>query len=473
MQIKIQTPISGLTSDSRKVRGGYLFAALPGTAMNGVHYIPQAIAQGASVILAPAGTPRPEYGDIEFITDANPRRAYAQACAAFYQKQPGHIVAVTGTNGKTSTVNFVQQLWQSLGVHGASLGTLGLKTPERFVGGAMTTPDPQLLHETLADLAEAGISHLAMEASSHGLDQARLDGVRLSAGAFTNLTQDHLDYHGNMDHYFKSKARLFAELLPPDSAAILNTHSGYFAQLQRIAEDRHLRVFGYGRAEGGLIRYAEPEVVPAGYRLSIDLAEEPFEMILPLVGRFQIENAMAALALVYAEECYDTSRLIECAQHLKPVRGRLEFVTGHPNGAGVYVDYAHTPDALENALLSLKDHCHGRLICVFGCGGDRDKTKRPLMAAAVEKHAQMSILTDDNPRTEDPASIRADALRGASHTKEIGDRREAIKYALHSAGHGDIVLIAGKGHEQGQDIQGVKYPFDDVSEVEQAMEIWR
>ncbi len=487
-----KTNITGVTADSRQVRPGYLFAALPGVKADGRDYINQAIQNGAKVILAPSGTPVPlcchpersegskkdpsakpqddMYDEIEFLTDDNPRRAYAYACADFYKHQPGHIVAVTGTNGKTSTVNFIQQIWQELDINGASLGTLGIKTAEEYIEGAMTTPDPQVMHETLAGLYEKNITHVALEASSHGLDQCRLEGVKIRAAAFTNLTQDHLDYHGDLEAYFQAKARLFGELLDEGSAAVLNTDMAYFPKIKEVCEQRSLRIMGYGHQKDEYLSYEEPEPTLHGYYVKLTIEGQAYDLHIPLVGRFQVDNALAALLLVHAEGRYPLKDILSAVSKLKPVRGRLEAVPGHPKQAGVFVDYAHTPDALVTALKSLSSHARGRLICVFGCGGDRDKAKRPLMAKAVSENADVAILTDDNPRTEDPASIRADALKGAPDVLGIADRREAIDCAIKIAEEGDIVLIAGKGHEQGQEIMGVKHPFDDVSEVKKAME---
>lgn len=467
--MQIKSKITGLTADSRKVKDGYLFAALPGSKMDGRDFIPKAIESGALVIIAPLGTPQPNE-DIEFITHENPRHIYALACAEFYQKQPAQIIAVTGTNGKTSTVNFVQQIWQSLGVKGASLGTLGIKTANEFIEGAMTTPDPQVMHETLAGLSEKDITHVAMEASSHGIHQSRLDGVKIKAGAFTNLTQDHLDYHGDMESYFQAKARLFSDLLPDDGAAILDSDMPYFSQIKSICEKRGLGIYGYGHKQGEYLVYQEPEPTLHGYDVFFSMAGKSYQVKVPLVGRFQVDNAFAAMLLVLSEGKYEIEAVLKAVSELKPVRGRLESVAGHPSGAGIFVDYAHTSDALENALQSLKHHVKGKLICVYGCGGDRDKTKRPLMAKAATAYSDLPILTDDNPRTEDPASIRADALQGAPDTMEIGDRAKAIWYAIENAEEGDIVLIAGKGHEQGQEINGVKHPFDDVTEAKKVIE---
>ncbi len=467
--MQIKTKITGLTADSRQVNDGYLFAALPGVHMDGRDFIPKAIEQGAKVILAPSGTTKPP-GDIEFITSDNPRRDYAYACAKFYQEQPEYIVAVTGTNGKTSVVNFVQQIWQSLNVKGASLGTLGIKTPEEFIAGAMTTPDPQVMHEILADLSAKDISHVALEASSHGLDQYRLDGVQIKAAAFTNLTQDHLDYHGDMDTYFQAKARLFSELLPVNGTAVLNSNIPYFLTLKDMADQRNIKVYSYGQKAGASLRYKITSPTLEGYDVSFYMEGEKKHIHVPLIGDFQVDNALAAMLLVLSEGRYNLNDILQAVTELKPVRGRLENVSGHPDGAGIFVDYAHTPDALENALKALRHHAKGRLICVYGCGGDRDKTKRPLMAKAAAECSDVPIITDDNPRSEDAASIRADALKGAPETMEIGDRHKAIWYAIENAQKGDIVLIAGKGHEQGQEIKGVKYPFDDVTEAKKVIE---
>ena len=467
-RVQINSNITGVTSDSRRVKPGYLFAALPGTKIDGREFIPQALENGAIAILAETNTPH-LIENIEYVESDNPRRDYAYLCASFYQKQPDYIVAVTGTNGKTSTVNFVQQIWQILGENSASLGTLGVKTADEFIEGAMTTPDPQVMHEILAELTEKKITHTALEASSHGLDQCRLEGVKLKAAAFTNLTQDHLDYHGDMDSYFLAKARLFGKLLPSNGVAVLNTDMDYFEKAKEVCLKQNLKVTGYGQRADEYLVYSDPVAVSNGYHLHFKIEGKGYDINIPLVGRFQVDNALAAMLLVLSEGKHALEDIIQAVENLKPVRGRLESVQGHPKGAGVFVDYAHTPDALVSALSSLKHHAHGKIIGVFGCGGDRDKTKRPLMASAVNQNADVAILTDDNPRTEDAAAIRADALKGAPDAIEIGDRYQAIKHAVHLAEKNDIVLIAGKGHEQGQEIMGVKHPFDDVTEAKKAM----
>lgn len=450
--------LAGLTSDSRAVKPGYLFAALPGTKVDGREYIDQAIASGATAILAPAGTP--ERSGVTFITDDNPRRKFAAFCAEFYGAQPERIVAITGTNGKTSTVYFTAQIWKELGLKADYLGTLNLP---------LTTPDPVALHAKLAELATQGVTHLAMEASSHGLHQYRLDGVKIQAAGFTNLTHDHLDYHTDMDDYFAAKLRLFSELLPASGTAVLNADSPYEQKIRETCRQRGIEILDYGMSAHKIqLLSAVPD--SHGQKLKLNINSKNYDVTLSLVGLFQVENILAALGFVMSENKYSVEELINILPRLTGVPGRLQGVSGHPKGAAVYVDYAHTPDALVNVLKSLRPHTKKRLICLFGCGGDRDKTKRPLMGLAVNEHADLAILTDDNPRSEDPAAIRADVLKAVPDILEIGDRREAIETAMAIAEAGDVVVITGKGHEQGQKIGDQVFPFDDVEEVRKAIE---
>ena len=463
------TDLQGVTADSRQVRPGYLFAALPGSKGDGRDYISDAIRHGASVILAPEGTALPEKSDVELITDENVRRRFAMIASEYYAAQPATVAAVTGTNGKTSVAWFTEQIWRVLGYTSASLGTIGVHTASGFGEGSLTTPDPAKLHASLADLAGAGITHLAMEASSHGLDQYRLDGVTLKAAAFTNLTLDHLDYHKTMENYFLAKARLFSEVLPADGTAVLNHDSCYFQRLEAMCRERGVKILEFG-PEAKDINLSELTPDPQGLKLSVTLHAQTYDFTLPLIGRFQAENALAALGLVLAsDEGIDPAAAIKALKTLQGTPGRLQSVPGHPKCAAVYIDYAHTPDAMENVLKALRPHTSGRLICLFGCGGDRNKEKRPLMGKAVAEHADIAILTDDNPRSEDPAAIRADVLTIGEEITEIGDRREAIMHAIRLAGEGDVVAITGKGHETGQTIAGVTHPFDDAEEAAKAI----
>ncbi len=449
--------IKGLTADSRKVEEGFLFVALPGSAVDGRDYIAQAIDKGATNILTLEGTE--EIEGVEFTFDGNPRKRLAQLAAEFYGAQPETIAAVTGTNGKTSVVSFTEQLWAAAGYKSTSLGTLK---------GNLTTPDAVALHENLANQAEGGITHLALEASSHGLDQYRLDGVKVKAAGFTNLTRDHLDYHGDMDTYFRAKARLFAELLPEDGVAVLNADDPVFEHLNDICEERGLITISYGFA-GKDLKILELKPTAHGQEMTFAVFGHKKTILLPLVGQFQAMNALCALGLALAQDTENKAVYIEALENIKGAHGRLERVSGHPR-ASIYVDYAHTPDALENVLNALRPHTQGKLVCLFGCGGDRDKGKRPQMGEVATKLADTVIITDDNPRSEDPSAIRAEILKAAPAALEIEGRRKAIKTAIANLAAGDLLVIAGKGHETGQIFADHVEPFDDVEEAKYAIQ---
>lgn len=468
----IDPDIEGLTEDSRRVEDGWLFAAFPGTKVDGRRFVEEAIRHGAVAVLSSGKIDIPAGHQIAVIESDNPRRTLAHMAAKFYDHQPDTIVAITGTNGKTSTAWFTQQLWEALGLKAASVGTLGIRGIEiealrNAKLTSMTTPDMVSLMATLADLAASGINHLAMEASSHGLSQYRLDGVKVRAAAFTNLTRDHLDYHPDMDDYFNAKARLFSEVLLDGGTAVLNADIPEYEALKKICATRNLHLIDYGRKATSLTlldRRAEAD----GQALTISWQNKTYEVTLPLVGEFMVMNALAALGLVLADMPDHIYDLIKALGTLKGAPGRLQPVPGHPHGA-VYVDYAHTPDALENIMKALRPHTQGKLICVVGCGGDRDPGKRPIMGRLAATLADVAVITDDNPRSEDPAKIRAAMLRDAPGAKEIGDRREAISWAVKQMNKGDVLVIAGKGHEQGQIIAGRVDPFDDVEEAEHAI----
>lgn len=460
--------IAGLTADSRAVRPGFLFAALPGAKADGRAFIADAVARGATAVLAPTGTawppavpPRP------LIEDPDPRRRLALLAAAFHGAQPKVIAAITGTNGKTSTADFLRQIWAGLaGGRAASLGTLGLVAPGHAAGPGLTTPDPVALAETLAALKRSGIDHTAIEASSHGLDQRRLDGVRLAAAAFTTFTRDHLDYHGSMASYLAAKLRLFDTLLPEGAPAVAHTAlpEEARARLRAIAAARHLRLLTVG--PGGEAIGVERTIPRAdGQAITFTHAGVRREILLPLVG-FQGANALVAAMLAIATGA-EAEAVFALLPGIAGVRGRIERVAVLPNGAAVYVDYAHSPDAIETVLAALRPHVAGRLGIVLGAGGDRDPGKRPLMGEAAARGADTVIVTDDNPRSEDPARIRAAVLAGARAARpeaiEIGDRAEAIGAAIASLGAGDVLVIAGKGHEQGQEVAGRVIPFDDAT----------
>jgi UDP-N-acetylmuramoyl-L-alanyl-D-glutamate--2,6-diaminopimelate ligase len=456
--------IAGITADSRHVAPGYVFAALPGLLTDGRTFIAEAVTRGAAAVLAPEGTqwppgvpPRP------LLEDPEPRRRLAQLAAGLAGRQPKVVAAVTGTNGKTSTAEFLRQIWTAGGRKGASLGTLGLIAPGFPPGPGLTTPDPVSLADTLARLAHAGIEHAVLEASSHGLDQFRLDGVRLAAAAFTNLTRDHLDYHGTEDAYRAAKLRLFAELLPDGAPVVAASEldAASFAALAEIARRRRFDLRTVG-ATGTAIRVLEAVPQPDGQVLSVAVDGVRRDINFPLPGRFQADNALLAAALAAA---LGETDVLDRLGGLHGVRGRLELAARLPNGAAVYIDYAHTPDALERLLTALRPHTEGKLHVVFGAGGDRDRGKRPLMGAAAARFADTAIVTDDNPRSEDPAAIRTAIMAACPGGREIGDRARAIAEALNDLGPGDVLAVAGKGHEQGQIIGDAVIPFDDVSVV--------
>ncbi|MBI3447181.1 MAG: UDP-N-acetylmuramoyl-L-alanyl-D-glutamate--2,6-diaminopimelate ligase [Magnetospirillum sp.] len=459
--------IAGLTADSRAVAPGFLFAALSGSKADGSAFIPDALAAGAAAVLASETAHLDLPAAIALIRDANPRRRFALMAARFHQTQPAAMVAVTGTNGKTSTAIFTRRLWEILGAKAAAIGTLGIIAPGWDNAGGLTTPDPAALHADLARLAAMGITHACMEASSHGLDQYRLDGVRLSAAAFTNLTRDHLDYHRDMDGYAAAKLRLFAEVLPEGATAVINADSQLAPRLVELCVKRGIKPLGFGRAATDL-RLLEAHPTAAGQDLQLELFGRPVTIHLPLAGRFQAENALAALGLVIAAGA-DPLLAARALEQLEGVPGRLQKVAVRANGAPVFVDYAHTPDALETVLKALKPHASRRLVVVFGCGGDRDPGKRPLMGAIGCRLADAMIVTDDNPRSEDPALIRA-AVRGVCPGGiEIADRREAIRTAVTGLQKGDLLVIAGKGHETGQIVGDTVLPFDDATEAHDAV----
>ena len=457
--------ITGLTADSRKVAPGFLFAALPGARADGRVYMAEAVARGAAAVLAPLGTkwpagvpPRP------LLLDAEPRRALALMAARFHGLQPRDVAAVTGTNGKTSTVDFLRQILAFAGRAAASIGTLGVIGPQGRIGDSLTTPDPVALAAMLAGLARDGVDALAIEASSHGLAQFRLDGVRIRLAAFTNLTRDHLDYHGGMEAYRAAKLRLFDALLPPDGTAIAHTglDATTMAALAAIALRRGFALLTAGEG-GDLARLLDLAPRPDGQVLRLVLDGSAAELLLPLAGKFQADNFLLAAAAAVAMGV-PAARVLAAAARLLPVRGRLERAARLANGAAVYVDYAHTPDALARLIAALRPHTAGRLILVFGAGGDRDPGKRPLMGRAA-RAADIAIVTDDNPRSEDPATIRRAVLAGCPDGIDGGDRRGAIAQALGMARASDVIAVAGKGHEQGQEIAGRTLPFDDAAVI--------
>ncbi len=453
--------VTGITADSRKVRPGFVFAAIPGNKADGLQFVTQAAAAGAVAVLTestPAEMPR----GVAFITTPNVRRALALAAARFYPRQPATIAAVTGTSGKTSVAAFTRQIWATLGHASASVGTVGVVSPKGEIYGSLTTPDPVDLHRTLDTLADEGVTHLALEASSHGLDQHRLDGVKVAAAGFTNLSRDHLDYHPTLEAYLAAKLRLFRDLVVDGGAAVISADHPESAQVVAVARERRLQVFTVGHA-GEAIALRGVDVAGFTQTLTLAHAGRDFVVRLPLVGAFQIENALvsAGLAITTGSKAADVFAALE---RLEGAKGRLEFA-GTARGAPVFIDYAHKPDALAKALEALRPYVTGKLVVVFGAGGDRDAGKRPLMGEIAARLADRVIVTDDNPRSEAPDKIRAAILAAAPGAAEIGDRAQAIRSAISDLRQGDVLLVAGKGHETGQIVGDRTLPFSDHEAV--------
>ena len=461
-----EAEVTGFAIDHRKVAPGTVFGAFRGASVDGEDFIAAAVQAGAVAVVA---RPEARVEGALHVADANPRRAFARLAAQFFTPVPPILVAVTGTNGKTSTVEMTRQIWRMAGERAASIGTLGVTTPDESVSTGLTTPDVVTFLANLTGLAREGVTHVAFEASSHGLSQYRNEGVRPVAVAFTNLSRDHLDYHADMEDYFRAKMRLFDEVAAEGGAAVVWMAAQPDEWARRAvghATRRGLKVLTVG--EGGeTIRLALREASQLGQALTVEHAGETRRIGLPLIGAYQAANALVAAGLALATGARP-SQVWDALGRLQPVRGRLELAAISPAGAPIYVDYAHTPDAIEAAIAALRPHVRSRLITVLGAGGDRDRGKRASMGRAAAQGSSLVIVTDDNPRGEDPAAIRAAVLRGAGeHAREIGDRREAIRAAIAEAGEGDIVLIAGKGHEQGQIVgSGTEMrvlPFDDVT----------
>lgn len=451
--------ILGLTADSRQVHPGYLFAALPGGRTDGRRFIEDALSRGAVAVLAEPGT-RLERGDIALVADPNPRRRLALMAARFFGRQPRVIAAVTGTSGKTSVACFARQLWTELGLQAASLGTLGIVAPGFVRTASLTTPDPIELHKDLAELAAAGIDHVAMEASSHGLDQYRLDGVRVRVAAFTNLGRDHLDYHPTMEAYFAAKRRLFTEVMAPGGVAVLNADAPEHSALVEACRARRHRIMSYGK-RGETLRLENVATEAGNQTIRFTLDGRRYEVRVGLVGAFQAHNLLCALGLVLGVGG-DAPTAVRALTHIKGVAGRMQRVARLGNGAAIFVDYAHKPDALAAMLVALRPHAARKLVVVFGCGGDRDKGKRPQMGEIARRLADRIIITDDNPRSENPAEIRRQILVGCPGAEEIGDRAQAIETAMRGLESGDLLVLAGKGHERGQIVGDKTFPFDDA-----------
>jgi UDP-N-acetylmuramoyl-L-alanyl-D-glutamate--2,6-diaminopimelate ligase len=456
--------IAGVTSDSRQVRPGYLFVAIAGAKADGLRFVPDALKAGAVAIAAERQPPSP---DVPWVMVGNARRALARFAAKFYPRQPGVIVAVTGTSGKTSVAAFTRQIWTALGHRAASIGTIGVVSPSGETYGSLTTPDPVDLHRRIDALLDEDVSHLALEASSHGLDQYRLDGLHIAAGGFTNITRDHLDYHPSIEAYLAAKLRLFDSLIAPGGGAVIDVDHAHADAVVAAARARKLNVMTVGR-KGEDIRVMRDSIDGFAQKLKLEREGQVFSVRLPLVGAFQVENALVAAGLAIATGS-DVSAVFAALETLQGAKGRLELA-GESNGAPIFIDYAHKPDALAKALEALRPYVTGRLIVVFGAGGDRDAGKRPMMGAIAAEKADRVIVTDDNPRSEKPAAIRAEILAAAPGAVEIGDRGEAIQAAVAELKQGDVLLIAGKGHETGQIVGDRVLPFADHAAVIAALQ---
>jgi UDP-N-acetylmuramoyl-L-alanyl-D-glutamate--2,6-diaminopimelate ligase len=455
---------TGLASDSRAVKPGYLFAAIAGTKGDGASFVTDAVARGAVAVLG-----KPEIADAvaktgaSFIVAENPRLVLAQAAAAFYGLQPKTIAAVTGTNGKTSITVFLREIWTHLGKPAASMGTIGVVTPTETIKLDNTTPGPIEVQKLLAEVKHAGIDNLALEASSHGLDQYRLDGAEIAAVAFTNLTRDHMDYHATLDAYLDAKLRLFRDLARDDAVAVVNADADYADRFVAAAAQRGLKLITVGERGGG-IKLVSRKATSDGQELGVVYAGKDYSVSLPIAGAFQASNALVAAALAIGLGD-DPAAVFEALRYLKGAPGRLEKVATAKSGAPIYVDYAHTPDALETVLNALRPHTGRKLVVVFGCGGDRDKGKRPLMGAIAARLADQAIVTDDNPRTEDATTIRSEILTASPGAIDIGDRAEAIRAGISELSSEDVLVIAGKGHESGQIVGSTIHPFSDREEA--------
>jgi len=458
--------LTGLASDSRKVKPGYLFAALAGTKTDGARFVKDAVARGAVAVMGPAAMADEVAAlGVRFIPEENPRAALAHFAAAFFVGQPNVVAAVTGTKGKSSIVAFLREIWTALGKPAASLGTVGVIGPQGAIPLSHTTPDPVEIHGLLAKLKQDGVDHLAIEASSHGLDQHRLDGVKIAACGFTNITRDHMDYHPTFDDYLAAKLRLFTEVVQDGGVAVVNADAAHADRFIAAAQARGLKLITVGR-KGDTLHLDRREDRGGSQDLTLHYGGKIFYVQLPQAGDFQASNALVAagLAIGLGE---NPAKVFAALEHLKGAPGRMEKVAFAASGAPIYVDYAHTPDSLEKVLEALRPHTAGRLHVVFGCGGDRDKGKRPLMGAIAARLADDVIVTDDNPRTEDASVIRREILAAAKGAREIGDRAQAIRTAVADLKTGDVLILAGKGHETGQYIKGEVFPFSDR---EQAIE---
>lgn len=467
------TEVTGLSLDSRKVRPGHLFAALPGTRVHGGAFIRFALRMQAGAVLtdrkgAEIAAAELAGADATLVVVEDPAAALAHAAALWFGAQPETVVAVTGTNGKTSVASFTRQLWAAMGHSAVNIGTTGVEGAFS-APGIHTTPDPLTLQRLLSEMAAGGVSHVAMEASSHGLEQRRMEAVRLAAAAFTNFTQDHLDYHGTMEAYFAAKERLFSELLPEDATAVVNIDDAHGARVVETCEARDIEVITVAQyAEAARLKITGRRLDETGQEVLFRWQGRQFRTRLELIGAFQAMNVLTAAGLVIGSGG-EPEEVFALLPRLTGVRGRMQLAARRANGAPVFVDYSHTPDSLETALRALRPHVLGRLVVVFGAGGDRDRGKRPLMGRAAAGNADVVFVTDDNPRSEEPAAIRAEILQGCPGATEVGDRAEAILRGVDALEPGDVLLIAGKGHETGQTVGDVVYPFDDAEQASVAV----
>ena len=455
--------VVGLTCDSREVKPGFVFAALPGTVTDGRKFIESALEKGASAIVSTGDMDLP----VPYLASAEPRVAYAQMAAKLYAGQPKTLVAMTGTNGKSSTVEFLRQIWAYAGKQAACFGTLGVQAPKGYRPLTHTTPDAVALHKTLSELSSEGVTHAAMEASSHGLDQYRLDAVQITAAGFTNLTQDHFDYHADAEDYFLAKARLFAGLTPANAPVVINTNDEYGQRLVKMCEERGQDVMQVGWS-GQDIRIDEVMPRAASQMITLVVKGERYKIELPLAGEFQVLNAISAFGLAMVTGV-EKGTALKALENLEGVAGRMERAGQTKDGAPIFVDFAHTEDGLDKLLRSVRPHTMGKIVVAFGCGGDRDPDKRPKMGKVAAKLADDVIVTDDNPRTEDAATVRKAVLKGCPDAAEIGDRAAAIREGIKRLAPQDCLVIAGKGHEQGQIVGTEVIPFSDVEQVKLAL----
>lgn len=467
--------ISSITADSRQVKAGSLFVAVPGSKLNGASFITESLSRGATALVVEEGAALPSLPqNIACVSVPDVRQALAMIASRFYPRQPQTIAAVTGTSGKTSTVQFTRELWTQGGHQAASLGTLGIISPKTSHYGALTTPDPVTLHKLVDQTASEGVTHLAMEASSHGIHLHRLDYIRVSVAAFTNLSRDHLDYHETMEAYFSAKLRLFSTILRQDGTAVLNADIDEFADIKGICEARKLRTFSFGR-QGKDLKLLDYTPKTNGQSVRFELFGKTYDIVLPVIGTFQIWNSLCALSIAIGSG-ENPDKMVAAMEKLSCVPGRLELIGTTASGGTVFVDYAHKPAALENVLETMRPHvaahAGAKLHVLFGCGGNRDKGKRPLMGGIAQRLADQVIVTDDNPRDEDPAQIRKEILTGCqtgAALREIGDRHAAIAEGIQALGAGDVLIIAGKGHEEGQIIGNTVMPFNDAHEARKVL----